>query len=308
MPIKRIPVTYDIGTRDGSLTKDSKIVNAYAETIGNTRYLIKRPGTATLANLPSSGGSFQGQGLFYYNNQLYAVVSNVLYQVNVDGTYTSIGTMTGDTVNCYFTQSLPTPIPSSNTATGNYTFSVHGSYTLTIPAGVYIAYASVIGAGGGGGGGTFSSGDSHAGAGGGSGGYILNQSFLVQPGQQINIVVGQGGYNGANYNNGTWTCVNGVVGNNVQGSTGGTSSVTLGSSLIVQATGGTGGGGFSGAVTGYGGSPNGVNGQNNNSANYQGTNYGGNNGTGFGNGGTGGTMYSPVCGTNGQDGAVIIKY
>ena len=303
MPIERLPFAQSIETRDGTLTTDSKAVNAYFETFKNRKSVIKRPGTSTFSVLPTG----QGQGIFYFNNQIYAVVNNVLYIVGSNNTYTVVGTMTGSLASCYFNQTLPVPQSTNNTSSGSYTFNVHGTYTLPVPTGVFIMNATVVGAGGGGGGGTFSSGDSHAGGGGASGGYITSQSFLVTPGSTVTIVVGQGGYPGENYNNGTWLCTS-PVGNTVQGSTGGSSYITYQGNTLFNCTGGTGGSGFSGAPTSVGGSPNGVAGQNNNGANYQGTNIGGSNGTGFGTGGTGGTMYTQTCGSAGADGAVIITY
>lgn len=304
MTIERLPLAYDISTRDGTLSKDSKIVNAYVETIGQNRHIIKRPGLGTLTTLPATGGSSQGQGMFYYNNQLYVVVANVLYQVNADGTYTSIGTMTGSQLQCYFNQSLPVPTSSNNVSTGNYTFSVHGTYSLLVPAGVYIMYVSTYGAGGGGGQACSNGGDSGSGPGGGSGGYIVNQALLVQPGQTITMVVGSGG--AANTSNcGT-------------GSTGGSSYITYSGSNQFIATGGIGGGvgvvSYGCKVGGVGGTPNGVQAPtictdpHNEIGAVAG--LGGNNGTGFGTGGNGGSIYSSqgLEPTNGQDGCVKITY
>ena len=312
MPIERLPFAQSIETRDGTLTTDAKTVNGYFETFKNKKSFVKRPGTATFSTLPNA----QGQGMFYFNNQLYAVVNNILYLVNSDGTYTTIGTMTGSVATCYFNNTLPVPQASTNTATGNYVFSVAGSYTLTVPTGVYIMYGSVIGAGGGGGGGGYNCGDGGAGAGGGSGGYLLNQGFLVTPGQTINITVGAGGLHA--YNNYTCAgvfCTTNSSGGSV-GGTGGTSSIVIGGTTIMSATGGyggnpTGGLGYGTSIGGAGGTPNGVAGSNNytdphNQAGSQPV-PGGSNGTGYGTGGTSGTNNS-VCALDGSAGAVKITF
>jgi hypothetical protein len=303
MTVARLPLAYDIATRDGTLTKDAKIVNAFSETVGQTKHIVKRPGINLLTTLPAFSGSSQGQGMFYYNNQLYVVVANVLYQVNSDGTYNTLGTMAGSQLQCYFNQSLPIPQASNNTVSGNYTFSVAGTYTLPVPTGVYIMFVSTYGAGGGGGQACSGGGDSGCGPGGGSGGYQVSQGMLVTPGTSVTIVVGAGG--AANTTNcGT-------------GSTGGSSYVTYSSSNHFISTGGIGGGSTAtyGCKTGgVGGTPNGVQAPqactdpHNQIGCIQGV--GGNNGTPYGMGGYGGSIYASqdLQPTNGKDGAVIITY
>ena len=108
MPIARIPLAQQIETRDGTLSKDSRCVNGYFETTDQRREFIKRPGIKnTGAALPSD----QGQGLYNFNGSLFAVINNVLYEINPT-TYavTTIGTMTGTiggvVQKCYFNSTL----------------------------------------------------------------------------------------------------------------------------------------------------------------------------------------------------------
>lgn len=169
--------------------------------------------------------------------------------------------------------------PESN---GTQTYSTPGTYSFTVPNGIYtLSSVMVVGAGGGGGGSVLS-GDVHGAANGGSGGFYSGQTVSVNPGEVYTIVVGSGGAG-----SGSST-----------GSTGGNSSLKLGATNIFTATGGTGGAGVVGdnvpAFGGTGGSPAGVNGSN--SASWmiyrntpgQGYNGAGQNGTGYGNGGLGG--------------------
>jgi hypothetical protein len=108
--------------------------------------------------------------------------------------------------------------------------SVPGTYTFTIPSGVYTIKITIWGGGGAGGG---SYGNGSAGTGGAGGGYSEGV-YSVQPGQIVTIVVAPGG--GA------------VAGSSVgggNGNTGGTSSVSGNgiTGLPIAATGGQGGGG-----------------------------------------------------------------
>lgn len=125
MTTARIPLTHPIESRDGTLAKDSKCVNGYFETVGQRKDFIKRPGLIkTSANLPNA----QCQGLYYFNGYLYAVLANVLYQINPT-TYavTTIGTLTGQ-INglyaaCYFTQTLNNTYLFVHNQVNGYTYN-----------------------------------------------------------------------------------------------------------------------------------------------------------------------------------------
>lgn len=99
------------------------------------------------------------------------------------------------------------------------TYSAPGSYTYTVPAGVYRVEVELWGGGGGGG---YAFPGNNAGFGGGGGGYSRG-TFDVHPGQNLTVVVGAGG-------------AGGTVSAGAQ--SGGTSAV----GALISATGGGGGG------------------------------------------------------------------
>lgn len=109
-------------------------------------------------------------------------------------------------------------------------YSVPGTYTFTVPAGVTMLSAACIGGGGGGAG---NNSDGNFGTGGGGGGGLCWGVFTVQPGDVFEITVGAGGAAG------------GTTGS---GGSGGPSVVTLATrgpsgfdAKILEATGGSGG-------------------------------------------------------------------
>ena len=57
----RIGFVYPIGTRDGTLTKDAKMVNCFVERTRNGHAAVKRPGTAFVQQNPAGRGQGQFQ-------------------------------------------------------------------------------------------------------------------------------------------------------------------------------------------------------------------------------------------------------
>jgi hypothetical protein len=186
-------------------------------------------------------------------------------------------------------------------ANGSQEWSAHGTYTFTVPAGIYVIFARVVGAGGGGG---SANGTTNAGTGGGAGGY-QEDAYPVTPGQVITVVVGEGGTGGATGGGGGTTSIgaflsatgggggsdDGVSGGSSGGGFGGTGAPgggggsALATASLASAIGGTGGGSWFGS----GGLPNG--------------------GVGSppGTGGAGGGLGDTAGGT-GQDGFASIQY
>ncbi|MCX5496424.1 hypothetical protein OSH11_17085 [Kaistia dalseonensis] len=78
---------------------------------------------------------------------------------------------------------------------GQMTWAVAGTYSFVVPAGVYLVYAKVWGAGGGGGGAQYTS--ARAAAMGGAGGAYAERYIPVTPGQTLAIVIGGGGSGGS---------------------------------------------------------------------------------------------------------------
>lgn len=133
---------------------------------------------------------------------------------------------------------------------GSEDYTSAGTYTLTIPAGVYSLSYTVYGAGGGSGA-CNNNGDAWVGSGGGAGGKATG-SVAVTPGEDISIVVGLRGY-GASYrfnSNYSYNPNNSTLGT---GLTGGSSQIKRSDTALVTATGGGAGAQF--ASGGVGGTP-----------------------------------------------------
>ncbi|WP_201829534.1 hypothetical protein [Microvirga zambiensis] len=115
----------------------------------------------------------------------------------------------------------------TNSFTTIQAYTVPGSYTFVVPAGIRRLYMEQVGGGGGGGGGNQGAGG-FSGGGGGAGGYVVSGQS-VNPGDSVSITVGDGGAGGAG------TTVGG------QGAAGQSSVISLGGSFTITAAGGGGG-------------------------------------------------------------------
>ena len=83
----------------------------------------------------------------------------------------------------------------------NIIYNEPGSYTYTVPDGIYMLYVSAAAGGGGGGGCNYNSGG--YGGGGGGGAAVFNRAIFVEPGERISITVGSGGVGGTYASSGT---------------------------------------------------------------------------------------------------------
>ncbi len=176
-------------------------------------------------------------------------------------------------------------------------YAVAGTYTFTVPDGVYKIYCTCVGGGGGAGGmGVNGSGVAYPAGGGGAGG--TSSGWIdVTPGQTITIIVGAAGTGGAASSSSSA----GSYGSN--GTSGGTSSVgsymsatggNYGGATSAGSAGGTGGVGTGGQINQYGG--NGTDGSGGAGVQY----YGGSGGSSSqGGGGRSATAYSATV-QNGQ--------
>lgn len=88
MPVARLPLTFDIQSRKANTGKDSRVVNAYVEG----EDLVKRPGLLDMGISGISAGD--GQGLYYWDDQLIATVGGTVYSIS-GTTATTLGTPTG---------------------------------------------------------------------------------------------------------------------------------------------------------------------------------------------------------------------
>jgi hypothetical protein len=81
MAVSRIPMGHNIGSRDGTLNKDSKVGNAIIEVEKKESIsIIKRPGLKTYSTPPTSG---VGLGIFAAGSHLLSIVNGTLYDNNV---------------------------------------------------------------------------------------------------------------------------------------------------------------------------------------------------------------------------------
>jgi hypothetical protein len=194
-------------------------------------------------------------------SKLYVWNSNVQSQVKrlsiyTGGSWTDVkGGYVND--NGVWKKFYPETIPTT-------TYSVPGTYTYTIPAGVFSANIIVAGAGGGAGGNDSAVGHS------GYGGNVVTATVSVTPGDLFTFFVGAGGQPGGSAQRGTGSGAGGTDpnANNSPGGRGGNaggsgssgagggggaaSTVRLNSTTIVVAGGGGGGGGGGNGPVGLG--------------------------------------------------------
>ena len=91
-PRPRIPFVAPIETRDGSLSKDARLVNCYAEKQPDGSYMIyKRPG---LAFVVASGSVGFGHDMQTTPTGYAFAVGTAIYSSSISGTPTSMGTAT----------------------------------------------------------------------------------------------------------------------------------------------------------------------------------------------------------------------
>ena len=81
MPVSRIPLGHNIGSRDGTLDKDSKVGNAIIEVEKKESLsIVKRPGLLTYSTPATTGN---GLGVFAAGTHLLSVVGTTFYDNNV---------------------------------------------------------------------------------------------------------------------------------------------------------------------------------------------------------------------------------
>jgi len=80
MPITRVPLAHNIGSRDGTLDKDSKLGNAIIEVEKKESIaLVKRPGLKTYQTLTAG----EGLGIFAAGSHLLTIIGNTFYDNGV---------------------------------------------------------------------------------------------------------------------------------------------------------------------------------------------------------------------------------
>jgi hypothetical protein len=108
MAIVNVPLTTPLKFRTNSTTKDAKMVNCFKETMANQKTLvIKRPGKASYPITPALPAN--GNGLWVYNNNLYAGAGDKLYKITGG---TSVELLSGlSTLNLSWANTLDTSSP-----------------------------------------------------------------------------------------------------------------------------------------------------------------------------------------------------
>jgi hypothetical protein len=178
--------TYSVSVSKTMITENSETVVCTVSTTGildGTVLLWSTSGTVHPSQLKVTSGYVVVKG----NSATITLVSNP--NSAVDGpTAFNVRIHSGDINNPpVATSSLVSIVDSSNSTTGQTTFTVPGTYSFTVPNNVYMVHAMCVG---GGGSGASSIGKSGGGAGGGLG---WKNNIAVNPGQQFTVVVGAGG-------------------------------------------------------------------------------------------------------------------
>jgi hypothetical protein len=104
----QLPLFAPMQCRTNSTVKDSRMVNCYKETLKDGIYAVKRPGKASYTITPAL--PYPGQGLWNYNNNLYAVCDGGLYQIT-GGTSSLLLSGLNNVNNISWVNTLPTTSP-----------------------------------------------------------------------------------------------------------------------------------------------------------------------------------------------------
>ncbi len=108
MPKIDLPLVTPMTFRSTDKTKDAKMVNCYQETVAGRKFAVKRPGKTQYTITPAL--TPVGQGLWAYNNNLYAVSNGTLYQIT-GGTAVIRGIDLSTTNNVNFVNTFTTSSP-----------------------------------------------------------------------------------------------------------------------------------------------------------------------------------------------------
>jgi hypothetical protein len=113
----RVPVAVNLKSRDGTTTKDAKIVNAFVEPDGDVIRMRSRPGNSDLG-LVRAGTA---QGVYYFNGQIITVHANNADRSTLPLSNTSVGSVTQRSI------SGITRVGATATATMLSTHGLNGS-------------------------------------------------------------------------------------------------------------------------------------------------------------------------------------
>lgn len=132
MPVERINLTEPIETRDGTLGKDSRTVNAVFEKNGQHWDFVKRPGLAyKLQVTPDTPpGVVSAQGLMSFGTSMLAFIANTVYKI--DGTtfaVSTVGSTSVSTSNTYFVRTLLDASVFFHNKVNAYTYTSGGVFS-----------------------------------------------------------------------------------------------------------------------------------------------------------------------------------
>jgi hypothetical protein len=116
-PPQTFSLCHPIASRDGTLSKDSRMVNCFIEQTQNGMALVKRPGTSTVA---TPGGT--AQGTFNCNGRSYSINSDVVRDI-VSGTTVAIPSVTTAGQHYYNLDDVPYGTTLLKSASGLWKFA-----------------------------------------------------------------------------------------------------------------------------------------------------------------------------------------
>jgi len=73
----RLPLAFDLESRDGDIAHDQVIKNAVVETDGESSAAVKRPGASSIGSL----GAMTGQGLGAFGDKLKVIAGDAFKEV-----------------------------------------------------------------------------------------------------------------------------------------------------------------------------------------------------------------------------------
>lgn len=155
MPISRLPLTSAIESRSASLAKDSYTKNGYFEVRDQRKEFVKRSGCSVFAVTGSAPQPGQAQGLYTFNDKLWAVTNNTLYSITTAGVGTAYTPLLAGTVaTVSFNQTSTRPYMTLHNKTNFYTYDqdtdtlAHNTQFAAIQAALTIAgYSSALASG-----------------------------------------------------------------------------------------------------------------------------------------------------------------
>lgn len=116
---------HPIGTRDGTLAKDAKMVNCFLEQTENGMALVKRPGLAMVLQQQGSAA----QGGFVCDSYAYYVTNDTIYAI--DGGFSlTIPNVGLPNDQYYFLSDTPTGKTIFKNSKGMWVFTSHGPHTV----------------------------------------------------------------------------------------------------------------------------------------------------------------------------------